>query len=137
MNNRWLLLLLAIFSVNAQSFQPSIEIIEQFDDVKLVAFINEADIENYPLWHPLTEAPPLSVNKAIQSIKNLYKTNRDHLLPKSVKEVELRKISRHEYYWHYLVKIKTNTDKKPKYQIYVVLMNGKVIPALIETESYK
>ncbi|HEC13849.1 MAG TPA: hypothetical protein ENI80_11510 [Acidiferrobacteraceae bacterium] len=137
MNNRWLLLLLSIFSVNAQSFQPSIEIIEQFDDVKLVAFINEADIENYPLWHPLTEAPPLSVNKAIQSIKNLYKTNRDHLLPKSVKEVELRKISRHEYYWHYLVKIKTNNDKKPKYQIYVVLMNGKVIPALIETESYK
>ncbi|NOZ10854.1 MAG: hypothetical protein GXP09_07450 [Gammaproteobacteria bacterium] len=137
MNHRWLWLLLAIFSGNAQSFQPSIEIIEQFDDVKLVAFINETDIENYPLWHPLTEAPPLSVSKAIQAIKDLYKTNRDQLLPKSVKEIELRELSRHEYYWHYLVKVKTNDDKKPKYQIYVVLMNGKVIPALIESESYK
>jgi len=60
MYQRWLLLLLfMVISVNAQSFQPSIEIIEQFDDDRVIAFINETDIENYPQWNPLTEAPPL------------------------------------------------------------------------------
>ncbi|HEC30027.1 MAG TPA: hypothetical protein ENI65_10625 [Gammaproteobacteria bacterium] len=136
MNHRWLLLLLTIVSINAQSFQPSLEIVEQFDDVRLIAFINEADLENYPLWHPLTEAPPLSIRNAIQAI-NQYKANNGKLITGIVKEIELREMPHHSNYWHYLIKINIDPGKKPKYQVYVVLMNGKVIPALIETESYK
>lgn len=136
MNHRWLLLLLTIVSINAQSFQPSLEIVEQFDDVRLIAFINEADIENYPLWRPLTEAPPLSIRNAIQAI-NQYKANNGKLITGIVKEIELREMPHHKNYWHYLVKINIAPGKKPRYQVYVVLMNGKVIPALIETESYK
>lgn len=136
MNHRWLLLLLTIVSINAQSFQPSLEIVEQFDDVRLIAFINKADIENYPLWHPLTEAPPLSIRNAIQAI-NKYKANNGKLITGIIKEIELREMPHHKNYWHYLIKINTNPGKKPRYQVYVILMNGKVIPALIETESYK
>jgi hypothetical protein len=131
----YLLLLLAIFSGNAQS--SSIEIIERFDDIRLVAFVNEGDIENYPLWHPLTEAPPLSISAAIEAVNNLYKVNDAELIVESIQEIELRKIPNHKKYWHYLVKVKGNNDEKVKYQVYVVLMNGKVIPALIETESFK
>ena len=71
MKLRYLFLLLAFTSVNAQSYQPSIEIYERFDDVKLVAFVNESDIENYPLWHSLSEVPPLSIADAIQAVKDL------------------------------------------------------------------
>ncbi|NOY15630.1 MAG: hypothetical protein GXP23_01620 [Gammaproteobacteria bacterium] len=137
MNYRWLLLLLTIIAGNAQSFQPSIEIIEQFDDIKLVAFINESDIENYPLWDPRTEAPPLSIRKAILAIQNQHKAGSYNLIAETVKEIELREIVHHKNYWHYLIKMRIDSKEKPKYQVYVVLMNGKVIPALIETESFK
>ena len=138
MNYKGLLLLLTLaFSANAQSYQPSIEIIEQFDDVKLVAFIRESDLENYPQWNPVKEAPPLTINKAIQAVHDYHKKNNAELATETVNEIELKKMTRHEKYWHYLIKIKINGSDDAKYQVYVVLMNGKVIPALTETESYK
>jgi len=138
MNYKGLLLLLTLaFSANAQSYQPSIEIIEQFDDVKLVAFIRESDLENYPQWNPVKEAPPLTINKAIQAVHNYHKKNNAELATETVNEIELKKMTRHEKYWHYLIKIKINGSDDARYQVYVVLMNGKVIPALTETESYK
>jgi len=137
MKSRWLLIFTLFIFGNTYAFQPSIEIIEQFDDVKLVAFLNNTDIENYPLWNPLTETPPLTVREAIQAVQNQYKKNNEKLIPEAVKEIEIRELAHHKSYWHYLIKIDTDGAKKPKYQIYVVLMNGKVIPALTETESYK
>jgi len=138
MNYKGLLLLLTLaFSANAQSYQPSIEIIEQFDDVKLVAFIRESDLENYPQWNPVKEAPPLTINKAIQAVHDYHKKNNAELATETVNEIELKKMTRHEKYWHYLIKIKINGSDDAKYQVYIVLMNGKVIPALTETESYK
>lgn len=141
MNYKGLLLLLTltIFSANAQSYQPSIEIIEQFDDVRLIAFIHDSDLENYPQWKPLAEAPPLTISKAIQAVHNFHKKNDAKLVVETIKEIELRVIPRRENYWHYLVKIEVNSisDDDAQFQVYVVLMNGKVIPALTETESYK
>jgi len=138
MNYKGLLLLLTLtFSVNAQSYQPSIEIIEQFDDVKLVAFIRESDLENYPQWNPVKEAPPLTISEAIQAVHDYHKKNNAELATETVNEIELKKMTRHEKYWHYLIKIKINGSDDAKYQVYIVLMNGKVIPALTETESYK
>lgn len=137
MKFRFILLLLTIVSGNALAFQSSIEIIEQFDEVKLVAFINQNDIENYPLWHSLTEAPPLSISEAIQAVKKLYKSHNDKLGTEAVREIELRVMPHHKKYWHYLIKMKGDDNGKQKYQVYVVLMNGKVIPAIMETESYK
>ena len=139
MNYKWLLLLLTLTAsaVNAQSYQSSIEIIEQFDDVKLVAFIRESDLENYPQWNPMKEAPPLTISKAIKAVHDYHKKNNAELAAETVNEIELKKMTRHEKYWHYLVKIKVNGNDGTRYQVYVVLLNGKVIPALTETESYK
>ncbi len=139
MNYKWLLLLLTltVSAANAQSYQSSIEIIEQFDDVKLVAFIRENDLESYPQWNPMKEAPPLTIDKAIKAVHDYHKKNNAELAAETVSEIELKKMARHEKYWHYLVKIKINSSDNAGYQVYVVLMNGKVIPALTETESYK
>ncbi len=139
MNYKWLLLLLTltVSGANAQSYQSSIEIIEQFDDVRLVAFIRESDLENYPTWNTMKDAPPLTIAQAIKAVHDYHKKNNAELAAETVNEVELKKITRHEKYWHYLVKIKINGGDDAKYQVYVVLLNGKVIPALTETESYK
>jgi len=139
MNYKWLLLLLTLMisSANAQSHQSSIEIIEQLDDVRFVAFIRENDLENYPQWNSMKEAPPLTIAEAIQAVHNYHKKNNAELAAETVNKIELKKITRHEKYWHYLVKIKINGSKNARYQIYVVLMNGKVIPALNEPASYK
>ena len=128
-----------LISINAQAqaFQPSVEIIEQFDDVRLVAFVDEKDLENYPQWNPLHDAPPLSINKAIQSVSRFYKVNNAHSMSNAIKEIELRTIPKHQGLWHYLIKVKLGNNSSVGYQVYVVLMNGKVIPAMIETESYK
>ena len=132
-----LLLLSTLICGSAQAFKSSIEIIEQFDDVKLVAFIDENHIKDYPLWHPLTEAPPLSVQAAIMAVKNLQNSNDKSSTVKAISEIELRELAHHKDYWHYLVKTKTGNDDESRIEVYVVLMNGKVIPAAIETESYK
>jgi hypothetical protein len=139
MNYKWLLLLLSLVvsGVSAQSYQSSIEIIEQIDDIRLVAFIPESDLENYPHWQPVKEAPPLTISKAIQAVHAYHKKNRTELAAEAVKEIELKKIKRHENYWHYLIKIQIKGGSDAKYQVYIVLMNGKVIPALTEIESYK
>ena len=137
-----LLLLLTLMSVNALSYQPSIEIFEKFDDVRLVSFINESDIENYPQWSALRGEPPLTISQAIQAVKtfhdsrNVEKNNTAYT--NSIKEIELRQMSAHKKnYWHYLIKVKKENTKKIHYQVYVVLMNGKVIPAMIEPDSIK
>jgi hypothetical protein len=127
---RLLFLVLTLIGGSSQAYTPSIEIIEQFDNMRLVAFFSERDIENYPIWHPTEEAPPLSIKEAIQAVND---KNGGELSIDTIKEIELREISHYKHYWHYLIKTKTKT----KYRIYVVLMNGKVIPAVVEPESYK
>jgi len=135
MNLRWLLPFLAAFSGIALSNSPTIEVIEQFDDFKVVAFINESDMANYPLWRILTDAPPLLVTEVIQSIQFQYKKTNRTLRVDSIKEINLREIPRHGNYWHYLVKIKTDDSVKQGYEIYIVLMNGKIIRAFIEPDA--
>jgi len=45
-------------------------------------------------------------------------------------------VPRHGKQWHYLIKV-ANESLRSKYSVYVVLMNGVVIPAMIEPEGYK
>lgn len=127
---RCLLIAILVLSTNAHAFQPKIEIIEQFDDTRMVAFISPDAVNNSPEWNPDLAAPPLSVGEAVQAVKNFVKS------PTTVEEIEIRHIPKHEKHWHYLVKVSSG-ETKPKYRIYVVLMDGKVIPAIIEPEGYK
>ena len=130
---RYLFMALLAVSVNAYALQPKIEIIEQFDNLRMVAFISKKSINNSPAWNPSLEAPPLSVDKAIQAIKQFRKGPKNST---AIREIEIRPVPRHEEHWHYLVKI-ANDAKQTKYDIYVVLMDGKVIPAIIEPQGYK
>lgn len=131
------LFFLLLAAGNAQSFQPSIEIIEQFDDLRLVAFIDQQDINDYPEWQPVNGAPPLSIEHAVKAIKALKASNHEDMTVGSVSKIELRKIANHDNCWHYLIKMHSNDGESLKYEIYIVLMTGKVIPAIIEIESYK
>lgn len=135
---QWLMLFLTCFSVNTFAYQPSLEIFEDFDNVRLVAFIEEGDIQNYPLWGPLSSEPPLSISKAIQSVVKYHDTRKETGYTNSIDKIELRQLTaHHKNYWHYLVKVKKVSTDKTLYQMYVVLMTGKVIPAMVEPESIK
>ncbi len=100
--------------------------------MRLVAFVDEHDIKNYPVWHPTKEAPPLSIKEAIQAVGDVTGSE---LSIDAIKEIELREMPHYKHNWHYLIKIERHI--KTKYRVYVVLMNGKVIPAVVEPESYK
>lgn len=127
---RFLLLSILVFSTNAYAFQPKIEIIEYFDNLKTVAFISAEDINNSPQWNPDLGTPSLTVAEAVQAVRNF----KNHQV--IIKEIEIRPLPNHETHWHYLIKVH-NDARKSKCNIYVVLMNGKVIPAIIEPEGYK
>ena len=125
----YLLFTILVVSANSHAFQPKIEIFEQFDDLRMVAFINVKDIENSPEWNPESTPPPLTVAEAIQAVKSSFKTG-------DVKEIELRVVPKYENKWHYLIKT-SNEAMKSKFSTYVVLMNGVIIPAIIEPQGYK
>ena len=96
----------------------------------MVALIGTDENESNPEWNPNLDPPPLTVNGAIQAVKDFVK------LTGAVEEIEIRKMPRHENKWHYLIRV-ANDSMKSKYSIYVVLMNGVVIPAIIEPQGYK
>jgi len=126
----YLLLSLFVVSTNALAYQPKIEIIEQFDNLRMIAFISKEDVDTNPVWNPDLEEIPLTVFNAIKAVK---KFNSDiH----EVKEIEIRPFPHHEKQWHYLIKV-SNDKMKSKYSVYAVLMSGKVIPAIIEPQGYK
>lgn len=132
-NYHWLSVFIFVFSVNAHSYQPKVEIIEQFDDIKMVAFISMEDMNNNPEWTPGNNAPPLTVAEAIDAVNSF---NNKTKATKPIVEIEIRQMPKHKNNWHYLIKV-TNSAMKSKYDIYVVLMSGMVIPAMIEPQSYK
>lgn len=118
-------------STAAHAIQPRTEIIERFDDLRMVAFVPTADIVSSPEWNADTSEPPFSVAQAIRAVREF---EGGHLEP--VREIELRPIPESPTRWHYLVKT-SNSAKTTRFDIYVVLMNGEVIPAMIEPESVR
>ena len=122
----WLML---AATANAVALEPKIEIFEQYDNLRVVAFIDPQAIEDSPEWNPDMAPPPLSVGDAIERARAYNKTG-------AVEEIEIRQIPKHAGKWHYLLKI-ADEAKKSGHDVYVVLMNGKVIPAIIEPQSYK
>lgn len=122
-----------VLSANAHAFQSKVEILEQFDNLRMVAFISMEDIDNSPVWNPERGAPPLTIIDAIKAVRNFGKSS---AVSGEIKEIELRPVPRHEKHWHYLIKV-ANDAMTSKYNVYAVLMDGKVIPAIIEPNGYK
>ena len=134
MLTRTLFALLLLCSSQSQALEYPVEIIEYIDNVRVVAFVKESDIDKSPQWDP-GSAPPLSIANAISAVQQ-------HIAPAPISSdtligIELKKIPRHEHYWHYLIKNKQRSEDRLVSHYYVVLMNGKVIPALKEPEAYK
>lgn len=128
-----LFLAILSFDTNANAIQSKIEIMERFDDFRVVAFVDRKDVNSSPEWDPNVGVPPLTLAEAIQAVKGFIGGSEPL---NAVKEIEVRPVPNHSGHWHYLIKISDN-EMKTRYDIYVVLMSGKVVPAIIEPQSYK
>ncbi len=127
------LLILMLFSAPALAYQFPTEIIEKFDDKRIVAFVNESHFTDAKHWNPLEEAPPLTVAGAIVALKQHYLADHKSLGNLMIKEIEIRQTPLHKGLWHYIIKAQDNGKNFFSF----VLMNGMVIPAIVEPESYK
>ncbi len=136
MSLRWLVLLVAIYSVNVQAIELPIEIFEYVDNARVVAFVKESDIDAADDWKPDGSAPALSINN-VAAIANEYAAGNEGMNGATIEEIALRRIPHHEGKWHYMVKMKTETEEKVRYHYLVVLMNGRSIPAIREPSSIK
>jgi hypothetical protein len=99
----------------------------------MVAFVDKKAIRDSPEWNPNIDPPPLTIVEAIQAVKEFNKASKNL---GAIKEIEIRPVPNYEKHWHYLIKI-ANDLMKTKYSIYVVLMSGKVVPAIIEPQAIK
>lgn len=122
-----------VLSMSVHAAQPKIEIIERFDDLRMVAFISIKDIDDSPEWNANLTPPPLTVGEAVQAVKEFIEKTGTF---SEIREIEIRPVPGHETKWHYLIKV-ANDSKRSKFDIYLVLMNGAVISAMIEPQGYK
>lgn len=113
-----------------------LEIFEYLDNVKLVAFIPESDIDESTDWQPGQGKPPLDI-PALSARVNQYLQEQDIAGTASIERIELRPLPHRESHWHYLVMLQLVTGGRTQNQYLFILMNGKVIPAIKEPESYK
>lgn len=133
---RILPLLFFLFSGNLQASQYPVEVVEFIDNIRVVAFINEADIDKTLSWIPFEGSPPVTVGGALGAIKG-YVAADPEFAKMELTEIELKQIPHHQSYWHYLVRIKTTLEGKSRSHYFIVLMNGKVIQGIREPSSIK
>lgn len=136
MLSRVLFLLFTLFSHTVYAYDAPIEIIEYMDNTKIIAFINEADINTTKAWQPADGAPPLTIHGALKAIEkqaSAYPELQDCVLS----EIKLKPIPHHEKYWHYIVKMTSVHNTKSQAHYVIVLMNGKVFPGLKEPQMLK
>ena len=136
MNFRWLVLLLLPLGAHAQQMVFPIEIFEYVDNARVVAFINQSDIDATRNWHPFDEAVPLTVDQATERM-NSYMASAPELEGGRLEEIVLRRIPQHEKQWHYMFKMRTDPAQGSQAHYFVMLMSGKIIPAIREPESIK
>jgi len=127
-------LVIIISATSAYASQPSVDLYERFDDIRVVSVINIEDINNSPMWNPGFDPLPLSVDGAIQSIRDFI--GQPGLIG-AVDKIEIRTIKNYPGHWHYLFKMTSDDTDSSGYKMYAVLMNGKVIPAFIEPDAIK
>lgn len=130
-----LFLVSVLVSINAQARLP-IEIVEYLEDARVIAFIDADQFDESMQWNPLQAPPPVTIAKAIDAVKK-HMTTMGEISKLSILEIELKPLPHHEKYWHYLVKLNAGVNNEFNSYYFVVLMNGKTIPALKETESIK
>ena len=131
-----LLLLLVLFSANVLAQEFPIEVFEYIDNTRVVAFVNEADIDKTLHWTPFEGPLPLTLTDALKAIQSYVATDPD-LANAVLSGVELKQVPHHEGYWHYLVRMKTFADGRPTSHYFIVLMDGKIVSGIKEPETFK
>jgi hypothetical protein len=127
---------LLLLSSRAMAIDFPIEVSEYIDDIKIDAYIREEDLNSSSPWSPFVSPPPLTIKQALSAIEEGEKADVD-FSKTTVIGIELKPVPRHKSYWHYLVKLRTITDGESEPLYYIVLMNGKVIPAIREPDAIK
>ena len=125
-----------LLSGRALAFEFPIEITEYVDEVRIAAYINKEDIDNNVKWTPFEGPPPLSIHEALKAVQEFMMSD-SNLTKSTLVEIELRQIPHHEKSWHYLVRVRYQTEDKIRSHFFLVLMDGKVISAIREPESIK
>lgn len=133
---RILPLMLILFSGKILAMEFPLEIIEYIDNSRVVAFINESDIDKSLPWTPFEGNPPLRLTDALGLIQK-HATSDLNLKNATLNEIELRQIPQHKNYWHYLAKMQASSDDKMRTYYFIVLMNGKIISGIREPQSIK
>jgi len=136
MTNKFITLFLFLVSTNTFAFNFPIEISEYLDNGKIDAYIHKSDINEKAKWAPFETQVPLTVNAAIEQVKQHLETNKQ-LNGTTLVAIELKQIPHHKNYWHYLVKVQSKIDNVRQNHFYVVLMDGKVISAFQEPDAIK
>lgn len=129
-------LLLVLFSANALAQEFPVEVFEYIDNTRVVAFVNEADIDKTLHWTPFEGPLPLTLTDALKAIQD-YVATCPELTDAVLSGVELKPVPHHEGYWHYLVRMKTFTNGRPLSHYFIVLMDGKIVAGLREPEMVK
>lgn len=128
--------LLFLISGQALAVEFPLEISEYFDDIRIIAYVNQSDVDKEARWTPFQSPPPLSVRAALKEVQTHLKT--DHVFANAeLTSIELKPIPKQKDYWHYLVKIRYTQDGITRPHFFVVLMDGKVISALKQPDSIK
>jgi len=133
---RWLPLLLVLVSARLPAGEFPVEVIESFDNSRVVAFINAADIEATLAWTPSATPPPLEIGAALRAVHDASADD-PRMTGATLAKIELRRIPHHEQHWHYMVKLETHERDRTLAHYFFVLMNGKVIRALREPQAVK
>lgn len=136
-SQRYSVLLILFFSSKVFAMNFPVEIFEYINDTKVVVFISESDIHDTRQWQPLRSAPPLTLNAALVKIQKYLVKEKLGVSNAVINEIELKQIPHYSNYWHYLIKLELKRNNIKHYYYFVVLMNGKVIPAVKEVESFK
>jgi len=136
MINKLIALFFVLLSQNVFAYNFPVEISEYMDNGKVDAYINKSDVNDESKWSPFEASVPLSVNDAINKVKDLLASKKT-LTESSIIAIELKQIPHHKNYWHYLLKVESTIGHKRQNHFYVVLMSGKVIAAFKEPDSIK
>jgi hypothetical protein len=128
--------LLLLVSGQALAVEFPLEITEYIDDIRIIAYLKQSDVDREARWTPFESAPPLTVQAALDKVQSYIRTD-NAFADAELTSIELKPIPKQKDYWHYLVKMKYTQDGVSRPHFFVVLMDGKVISALRQPDPIK
>jgi hypothetical protein len=131
-----LALLLMGLAARALAFDFPVEVTEYIDDVKIIAYLNQREVDKEPQWTPFEGPPALSIADALEAVQHRIESDTE-LSEVTLTGIELKQIPQHAGRWHYLVKVRFKQDASVRPHFFVVLMDGQVISAVKRPDAIK